>query len=464
MIRDLKLQPCTHEPCLYYSNDYNGTGKKVLFLRQVDDFAISCEDKATALDVIEKINSKMTIVVKQLGLIDRFNGVDVLQTRNFIKIYNKTYIEKILVRHDWIHNEKEYNHQFPTPMLSDNNYQRKLENQAIPTDDEIKKMESDMGFGYRQAIGELIYALVTCRPDISFPVIKLAQYSTKPTLIHFEAIKNIYRYLNATKNEGIHYWRDAPRSDLPYHPNPECKQDTNYDEHSISTRRQDNKELLVGAVDSDYAGDTTHRRSVTGIILKLAGGTVLYKSKFQDTCAMSSTEAEFTAAAEAGKYILYVRSLLEQIGIPQHHATILYEDNQGALLMTNAQQPTKRTRHMDIKDFVLQDWVLQDLIRLDRITTNDNYADVMTKATGRTLFYRHMNFILGKIPPKYTGLHEARISAITQARTNKKRLRPSRENQSGADDLSLRLEHGRVLYGPPEARYIRRLSQISDTI
>ena len=179
---------------------------------------------------------------------------------------------------------------------------------------------------------------------------------------------------------------------------------------------------------------------------------------------MSSTEAEFTAAAEAGKYILYVRSLLEQIGIPQHHATILYEDNQGALLMTNAQQPTKRTRHMDIKDFVLQDWVLQDLIRLDRITTNDNYADVMTKATGRTLFYRHMNFILGKIPPKYTGLHEARISAITQARTNKKRLRPSRENQSGADDLSLRLEHGRVLYGPPEARYIRRLSQISDTI
>ena len=164
---------------------------------------------------------------------------------------------------------------------------------------------------------------------------------------------------------------------------------------------------------------------------------------------MSSTEAEFNAAAEAGKYILYVRSILEQLGIPQHHATTLYEDNQGALLMANAQQPTKRTRHMDIKTFVIQDWVLQDLIHLKRITTADKYADVMTKATARTLFYRHMNFILGKIPPLYTGMTATPISDNPQDRNRKKTLS--------------RLEHGRVLYGPPEVRYLRRLSQISDT-
>jgi deoxyuridine 5'-triphosphate nucleotidohydrolase len=448
IIRNLQLKPCTHEPCLYFSNNYNNTAKMVLFLRQVDDFAISCEDTATALDVIDKINSKMTIVVKQLGLIDRFNGVDIMQSRNFIKLYNRTYIEKILIRHDWIHNEKQYQHSFPTPMLSDNDYQRKLETQPTPTEKEIKQMESNMGFGYRQAIGELIYAMVTCRPDISYSVIKLSQYSTRPTQIHFDAIKNIYRYLNKTKDEGIHYWRQTPRDDLPLIKNPECKLDNNYDERSITTREQTQKDILIGAVDSDYAGDTTHRRSVSGIILTLAGGTILYKSKFQETRAMSSTEAEFTAAAEAGKYILYVRSILEQIGIPQHHATILYEDNQGALLMANAQQPTKRTRHMDIKHFVIQDWVLLDLIRLERISTGDNYADVMTKATGRTIFYRHMNFILGKIPPKYTGLPIGRISDYPQNPTIKKTI--------------TRFEHGRVLYGPPEVRYIRRLIPNSD--
>ena len=102
---------------------------------------------------------------------------------------------------------------------------------------------------------------------------------------------------------------------------------------------------------------------------------------------------------------MYVRSILDQLGIPQNEATTLYEDNQGALLMANQQQPTKRTRHMDIKHFVIQQWVEQDLIRLKRINTTDNYSDVLTKATGRTIFYRHMNYILGKIVPQYCRQH-----------------------------------------------------------
>ena len=402
IIQNLNLKPCTHEPCLYYSNNFDNTGKTVLFLRQVDDFAIACQDKTLASSIIKMINDKMTIDVKELGQISRFNGVDVLQSKHFVKIYNKTYIKKMLAKHDWIHHETELPAAtFPIPMKSEAAYQRKLETADTPSESEIAALEKKYGFGYRQAIGELIYALVTCRPDISFPVIKLSQYSTRPTDIHFEAVKQIYRYLNATQDEGIYYWRKQPRHDLPTCDLPSCKHDTNYNESEIHERQQPGHSVMFGAVDSDYAGDVSHRRSVTGIILRIAGGTIFYKSKFQDTVALSSTEAEFTAAAEAGKYILYVRSILEQLGIPQNEATTLYEDNQGALLMANAQQPTKRTRHMDIKTFVLQHWVEQDLIRLKRINTTDNYSDVMTKATGRTLFYRHMNYILGKVIPAY---------------------------------------------------------------
>lgn len=401
IIRELNLQPCTHEPCLYYTNNYDNTGKTVLFLRQVDDFAVACQDQDTAKKVISMINNKMTINVKSLGTIARFNGVDVDQTREYIKLYNKTYILKMLAKHDWIRQEPNHTHNFPTPMISEPAYQRKLETTEQPNDKDIKNLETKYGFGYRQAIGELIYALVTCRPDISFPVIKLSQYSTRPTAIHFEAVKNIYRYLNATKDEGIYFWRKQNRNDLPPGTIPICKSDDNYAESEIHERSQPGHTVMFGAVDSDYAGDTTHRRSVTGIILRIAGGTIFYKTKFQDTVALSSTEAEFTAAAEAGKYILYVRSILDQLGIPQDEASTLYEDNQGALLMANAQQPTKRTRHMEIKTFALQEWVERDLIRLKRINTTDNYADVMTKATGRTLFYRHMNYILGKVIPSY---------------------------------------------------------------
>jgi hypothetical protein len=100
IILELNITPCTHEPCLYYMNNYNNKGKRVLFLRQVDDFAVRVEDEETAKEVIEDINSKMTINVKQLGRLERFNGMDISQTKHFIKLSNKTYINKFLKRHE----------------------------------------------------------------------------------------------------------------------------------------------------------------------------------------------------------------------------------------------------------------------------------------------------------------------------------------------------------------------------
>ena len=74
-------------------------------------------------------------------------------------------------------------------MISEPSYQRKLEKSETPTNQEIAQIEKKHSFRYMQAISELIYTLVTCGPDISFPIIKLSQYSIRPTKIHFEAIK-----------------------------------------------------------------------------------------------------------------------------------------------------------------------------------------------------------------------------------------------------------------------------------
>lgn len=100
--------------------------------------------------------------------------------------------------------------------------------------------------------------------------------------------------------------------------------------------------------------------------------------------------------------ILFFRSLLDDLGIAQQQSTILYEDNNGALMMANAQQPTRRTRHMDIKKFALLDWVERDLLTLHSIKTTDNTADTMTKALGRQLFFRHSDTLMGRrIPTRF---------------------------------------------------------------
>jgi len=217
-----------------------------------------------------------------------------------------------------------------------------------------------------------------------------------PAKQHYEALRDVLGFLAATIDDGIYYWRTSPRMDLPVEPMPSLHPD-NY----LMPDNTPAEEALYGYVDSDWGSDSNHRKSITGIVLMYAGGAIGYKCKYQDVIAHSSTEAEFTAACDAGKMILFFRSLLADLGLEQHKASILYEDNNGALLMANAQQPTRRTRHMDIKKFALLDWVEQDLMILKTITTAENAADGLTKPLAKQLFFRHADTITGKRVPDY---------------------------------------------------------------
>ena len=76
------------------------------------------------------------------------------------------------------------------------------------------------------------------------------------------------------------------------------------------------------------------------------------------------------AACDVGRMSLFIRSIPWDLDIPQEAATIAYEDNAGCTAMGNAQKPTARTCHIDIKYFSLCDWGERNLICLERIDTS----------------------------------------------------------------------------------------------
>ncbi len=83
--------PTVHKPCLY-SGTINRN--RIIFKRQVDDFAIATPDPQTADILLDILDDKLTMPVKQQGLLDMFNGIDVIQTRHYVKIDCHTYISK----------------------------------------------------------------------------------------------------------------------------------------------------------------------------------------------------------------------------------------------------------------------------------------------------------------------------------------------------------------------------------
>mmetsp|Transcript_1212 Transcript_1212/g.1854 ORF Transcript_1212/g.1854 Transcript_1212/m.1854 type:complete len:275 (+) Transcript_1212:521-1345(+) len=261
----------------------------------------------------------MSMDVKDLGLIDRFNGMDIFQTKYYVKVSCEKYLVKMLQAHEWLLNTPPPI--LPIPLPAEKEFIKELES-AIPpqTQQEMDQLRKEMGFNYRQVMGKIIWPMIKCRADISPHAIKLSQYLDNPAKTHYKAVRQLVDYLAATITEGIYYWRDEPVESLPEGYLPTLHADN----HTLEVPLQQN---LSGFVDSDWAGDTLQRKSISGIAIMMAGGVIAYKSKRQEVISLSTTEAEFVAACDAGKMILFLRSIPEDLGIRQEDATIFFEDN-----------------------------------------------------------------------------------------------------------------------------------------
>ena len=396
ILRLLGFSSSQHEPCIYISLNGKFGETEILLLRQVDDFAVACRYKDTATKIRDALDAHLSEPLKrETGYVTRHNGIDILQTRHFIRVHCATYIAKII-------SDKPFSfdniHQRPIPLHADSKHIEKLETASTSTPSEILMLEQKHGFKYRTATGELIFAMVTCRTDIGFSVMKLSQFNNRPSDCHFDAIKDVFRYLSATRMDGLTYWRPEPNMELPIVDFPIIPPES----YSVQIPKQHNLNGIAYCyADSDWASDRQTRRSVSGIAIMMNGATIIYKTILQRTVALSSTEAEFYALAEAGKIVLYMRSVLSDINVPQTLPTVIYEDNRGCLKMTQAMKPTKRTRHVDTRYFAILDWIQTDNIEIAKIDTADNASDALTKALGRVLFYRHNATLLGHRIPTY---------------------------------------------------------------
>ena len=101
------------------------------------------------------------------------------------------------------------------------------------------------------------------------------------------------------------------------------------------------------------------------------------------------------AAVTAAKTAKYLRSVLIGLRFPQDEPTPIYEDNASAIEIINAQKPTERSRHIEIRFFAIQDWKMKGEIKMLHIPGVINPADDLTKPLGWILHSRHARYIMG---------------------------------------------------------------------
>lgn len=208
---------------------------------------------------------------------------------------------------------------------------------------------------YRELIGCLIYVAITSRPDLCAATNYFSQFQSCATHEHWKHLKRILRYIQNTIDLKLVFERETGSP-------------------------------LVGYADADWANDINDRKSISGYVFKVFGTTVSWSSRKQATVSLSSTEAEFIALSSAACEAKWIGNLLNELSIDLVFPIKIFEDNQACIQIARNPKEHGRMKHIDVKHNHVREMIDENLIEVIYISTNEQLADIMTKALNRTKF------------------------------------------------------------------------------
>ncbi|KAH9677669.1 reverse transcriptase Ty1/copia-type domain-containing protein [Citrus sinensis] len=240
---------------------------------------------------------------------------------------------------------------------------------------EVSKIQNGIHLSQAKYIADVLakHDLVNCSPvptpmstgqqltkasdqKIAFTVNKLSQFLSNPRTAHWEACKRLLRYLKGTIHFGLQFYN--------------CR-----------------VMQLNCFTDSDWACDRGHRKSVAGFRVYLGANLVSWSSKKQAVVSRSSTEAEYRALAHATSEVIWIQSLLVELRIQLSTTPIIWCDNQGAIALAYNLVYHAKTKHVELDIHFIRDRVASKELIVCFVPSEDQTADVLTKALTFTQFH-----------------------------------------------------------------------------
>ena len=294
----------------------------------VDDIIIasSCDQAAELLKAALQASFKL----RDLGTLRYFLGLEVARSSAGISICQRKYVLDLLTE---------------TALLG-------CKPSSIPMDPSVK-LSIDVGElledaeQYRRLVGKLLYLTFT-RPDITFAVHKLCQFTSTPRRPHLQAAYKILHYLKGTVGQGLFY---SAVSDLK----------------------------LSAFADADWGSCPDSRRSVTGYCMFVGSALIAWRSTKQDVVSHSSAESEYRAMSEADREMLWFRMMMEDLWIDVREAAPLYCDNTAAIHIANNSVFHERTKHMERDCHIVRERVKMGMIKTLHVRSEHQLADILTK-------------------------------------------------------------------------------------
>ncbi|CAI7780524.1 unnamed protein product [Closterium sp. NIES-54] len=329
----------------------------LMLLVYVDDILLLSESSAMIEHVEEML--EMQFKCSKMGDVKYYLGMHVERDldKGMLRLHHRKYCEGLAEKYGLQDGGKP-----ATPLPSGFTVE--------PCADEEVVGESDRKL-FHSMVGALNYAANHTRPDIAFATSRLASVVSHPSHEQLEAAKRLVLYMSATASVGLEY--SAVRQRL---------------QMGAADLRK-GEMLLTCYSDASFNSVKADGTSIGGYVCLFGGGAVSWRSKKQNEVGLSSCETEYMALHHGAKEVVWLRHLLEEIGVCQKEPTVILCDNESAVKLAKNACHHGPTKHIRPK----WHWVrrlLDKEVRLEIVKTHQQAADILTKRLAENEHWKGM--------------------------------------------------------------------------
>nr|GEV32974.1 zinc finger, CCHC-type [Tanacetum cinerariifolium] len=330
-----------------YSN-FDNSDERVIICLYVDDMLIFRTDQNQVDKTKKFLSSRFSM--KDMGEANVILGIKIKRENKGIVITQSHYIEKIL---------KKFNREDCSPVSTLMGLVEKLKLNAGKPVDQLE---------YSRAIGCLMYAMTSTRPDIAYDVGILSRFTSNPSRRHWKAITRVFKYLRGTKDYGLSY--------VGY------------------------PSVLEGYLDASWINHVKDLASTSAWLFLLGGGAISWASKKQTCITGSTMKYEFVALAAAGKEAKWLRNLIHEIPIwPKPIAPISIQcDSAPTMARAYSQIYNGKSRHLGVRHSMVRELIRNVVISIEFVRTHHSLVDHLTKGLARDLYETSPDVVVKSLP------------------------------------------------------------------
>ncbi|CAI7785225.1 unnamed protein product [Closterium sp. NIES-54] len=349
---DFKKSECDHSLFLLQEKE-----QFLMLLVYVDDILLFSKSSA----MIERVEEilEMQFKCSKMGDVKYYLGMHVERDldKGVLRLHQRKYCEGLAEKHGLQDGGKP-----ATPLPSGFTVE--------PCADEEVVGESDKKL-FHSMVGALNYAANHTWLDIAFATSRLASVVSRPSHEQLEAAKRLDCYVSATASVGLEY--SAVRQRL----------------QRGAADLGKGEMLLTCYTDASFNSVKADGTSIGGYVCLFGGGAVSWRSKKQNEVGLSSCETEYMALHHGAKEVVWLRHLLEEIGVCQKEPTVIFCDNESAVKLAKNACLHGLTKHIRPK----WHWVrrlLDKEVRLEIVKTYQQAADILTKRLAENEHWKGM--------------------------------------------------------------------------